>query len=95
MGDSAKIQIFVTSVSSSSEIKGQQQRIKMVLEGKKVDFEEVDIAADSSLKDKMRELAGDPKCLPPQLAKGSDYLGNYEAFNNAVEDEALEQFLKL
>ncbi|KAK7093906.1 SH3 domain-binding glutamic acid-rich-like protein 3 [Littorina saxatilis] len=95
MGDSANIQLYVTSVSSSTEVKGQQQKIRMILEGKKIDFEEVDIASDTSLLIKMREIANDPKCLPPQLARGSDYLGDYEKFNNAVEDEALKEFLKL
>ena len=47
----------------------------MVLDGKKVAYEIVDISSDDSAKDKMREIAGDPKSLPPQICKGDQYCG--------------------
>ena len=47
----------------------------MVLESKKIDFTKVDIATSEDAKHKMREICGDPKALPPQLARGDTYLG--------------------
>ena len=47
----------------------------MVLEGKKIPFEKVDISLVDGAKEKMREICGDEKCLPPQLCKGDTYLG--------------------
>lgn len=47
----------------------------MILESKKIDFEEVDISTNSELKDKMRDIAGSPQAMPPQIARGKTYLG--------------------
>ena len=88
------ITVYVSTVSSNMELKKQQQKIKMVLDGKKIDYEEADIATFPDLKTKMRELAGEGS-MPPQIAKGDQYLGDYAAFDMAVEDEELMSFLKL
>lgn len=47
----------------------------MILESKHIDVKLLDIAADASLKDKMRQGAGDSKALPPQIFNGDEYLG--------------------
>ena len=47
----------------------------MILDSKKVDYVKVDIAGNDSGKEKMREIMGDPRGLPPQLTKGDVYLG--------------------
>ena len=47
----------------------------MILEAKKIPFELIDVAADESAKKRMREIAGDPKALPPQLTNGDQYCG--------------------
>jgi glutaredoxin len=67
----------------------------MVLDGKKIPYTLVDIAADSAEKDRMRHIAGNDRALAPQLANGNTYCGGYEAFDEAVEFENLEQFLHL
>ncbi|XP_073348356.1 SH3 domain-binding glutamic acid-rich-like protein 3 [Pagrus major] len=89
------ITVFVTSVSSSTEIKKHQQRISMVLDSKKIPHKDVDISADEDSKALMREIAGDKTALPPQIANGNVYCGDYAAFEAAVEAEELEKFLKL
>lgn len=66
-----------------------------VLESKKIPFEKVDIAASEESKYRMRELCGDPKALPPKIFKGERYLGDYEAFEFAIETESLPEFLSL
>lgn len=56
------------------KIKKEQQRIEMVLSGKKIDFEKVDISLVPGSKEQMREICGE-KSSPPQLCKGNTYLG--------------------
>ncbi|XP_077408234.1 SH3 domain-binding glutamic acid-rich-like protein 3 [Vanacampus margaritifer] len=89
------VKVFYTSVSSNLEIKKQQQRIFMVLESKKIDFARVDIAASESDKGRMRQIAGNPTALPPQISNGDAYCGDMIAFEAAVENEELDTFLKL
>ena len=91
---SDKIILYWTSVTSSLEIKKEQQRIEMVLSGKKIEFEKVDISLVEGAKEKMREICGEGT-LPPQLCRGDTYLGNYVQFEAAIENEELDKFLKL
>ena len=56
-------------------MKKHQQRIEMVLGGMKIDYEVIDVASDESNKQKMRDICGDPKALPPQLCNGDKYCG--------------------
>ena len=88
------ITVYVSTVSSNMELKKQQQKIKMVLDGKKIDYVIADIATFPDLKTKMKEIAGE-KATAPQIAKDDVYLGDYNAFDEAVEGESLMEFLKL
>ena len=67
----------------------------MVLSSKGYDVEYIDVAASEEAKKKMRDLSGNPKALPPQIFNDDQYCGGFEAFDNALEDERLEEFLKL
>ncbi|XP_075939699.1 SH3 domain-binding glutamic acid-rich-like protein 3 [Anarhichas minor] len=87
--------VYYTSVSSSKEIKKWQQQIFNVLSSKKIKHEAVDIAQDATVKDLMRKLVGDQTALPPQIFNGDNYCGDYKAFENAIEEEAVESFLKI
>ncbi|KAM4521530.1 SH3 domain-binding glutamic acid-rich-like protein 3 [Odontesthes bonariensis] len=87
--------LFYSSVSGSLELKKNQERIMSVLTSKKIPFKAVDIAQNSEDKDLMRQKAGNPTALPPQLCNGDVYCGDFDAFENAIEMEQLEEFLKL
>lgn len=87
--------LYITTVTGNLEVKKQQQKIQMILDAKKIKYEAVDVAASEDAKKKMRAIAGDDKALPPQICNGDTYCGNFEAFDNAVEAEELEEFLKL
>ena len=39
------------------------------------DVEYIDVAASEEAKQKMRELSGNPKALPPQIFNGDTYCG--------------------
>lgn len=93
---SAQITYYYASVSSSMEIKKQQQKMEMILEAKKdIELVKVDITANSEDRDRMRELCGNDKALPPQIANGDVYCGDFIAFDEAVEIEKLNEFLKI
>ncbi|KAB0400518.1 hypothetical protein E2I00_017420 [Balaenoptera physalus] len=48
-----------------------------------------------SQQSEMRALAGNPKATPPQIVNGDQYCGDYELFVEAVEQNTLQEFLKL
>uniref|UniRef100_A0A3B5K5Q9 SH3 domain-binding glutamic acid-rich-like protein 1 n=1 Tax=Takifugu rubripes TaxID=31033 RepID=A0A3B5K5Q9_TAKRU len=82
-------------------IKKQQQDVMGFLAANKIEFEECDIAANEANRKWMREnvpeesrpATGNP--LPPQIFNESQYCGNYEAFFDAREDNAVYAFLGL
>ncbi|XP_072019042.1 SH3 domain-binding glutamic acid-rich-like protein 3 [Amphiura filiformis] len=88
------VKLYYTSVSSNVETKKHQQKMEWILGSKKIEFQKIDIAASEEDKAKMREIVGDPKALAPQIAIDDTYCGDYTAFDEAVESEALEEFLK-
>jgi len=87
--------VYFTSVSGSTEIKSHQQRMFSILDGKKIEYKAVDIAQDAAYKGEMRRKAGNPTALPPQICNGDTYCGDFEMFDNAVEMETLDEFLKI
>ncbi|XP_028996349.1 SH3 domain-binding glutamic acid-rich-like protein 3 [Betta splendens] len=89
------VTLFITNVSSSVKIKKEQERIINVLESKKIPFKCVDISQNNADKDRMREIAGNPTALPPQISNDKHYCGDFNAFEEAVEDNNLMKFLKL
>lgn len=103
-----------------------------ILDGKRIQYQLVDISQDNALRDEMRTLAGNPKATPPQIVNGNHYCGvwglgsgrcwrtaarvrpgqttgvpctstqvtaslpqDYELFVEAVEQDTLQEFLKL
>ncbi|XP_031568536.1 SH3 domain-binding glutamic acid-rich-like protein 3 [Actinia tenebrosa] len=92
---SGKIVLYFSSASGNQEIKKQQIKIQQVLDGKKIPYTILDISSDADLRTKMRELMDDEKALPPQIFNGDQYCGNFQRFEEAIEEETLEQFLKL
>uniref|UniRef100_A0A8D2PTJ9 SH3 domain-binding glutamic acid-rich-like protein 1 n=1 Tax=Zosterops lateralis melanops TaxID=1220523 RepID=A0A8D2PTJ9_ZOSLA len=82
-------------------IKKQQQDVLGFLEANKIEFEEKDIAANEENRKWMREnvpedsrpASGNP--LPPRLFNDSRYLGDYDAFFEARENNAVYAFLGL
>ncbi|XP_039621892.1 SH3 domain-binding glutamic acid-rich-like protein [Polypterus senegalus] len=95
------IKVYIASSSGSTSIKKQQQDVLGFLAANKIEFEECDIAANEENRKWMREnvpesarpATGNP--LPPQIFNGEKYCGDYEAFFNAREDNAVYAFLSL
>lgn len=89
------LKVFYASASGNLEMKKRQERIFSVLDSKGIEYERVDITQDSCLKDSMRKIAGNPTALPPQICNGDVYCGDSAAFEEAIEMEQLESFLKV
>lgn len=47
----------------------------MIMEGKKIAYEKIDVAASEEAKKKMRQLVGDDNALPPQFCNDEQYCG--------------------
>lgn len=89
------VKLYYSSVTASREIKSQQSGVIRILESKGIEFELIDISQGGELRDEMRKKAGDPTAVPPQLFNEDQYCGNFEMFELAVEEDTVEQFLKL
>ncbi|XP_068773818.1 SH3 domain-binding glutamic acid-rich-like protein 3 [Struthio camelus] len=89
------LKVYSTSVTGSREIKSQQSEVIRILDGKNIKYELVDISQDNALREEMRAKAGNPKAIPPQIVNGDHYCGDYELFVEAVEQNTLQEFLKL
>nr|XP_043905724.1 SH3 domain-binding glutamic acid-rich-like protein 3 [Solea senegalensis] len=87
--------VFYTSVSASREIKANQDRITNVLDSKNIPYTIVDISQNAEKKDLMRKISGNPTALAPQICNEDVYCGDCAAFDKAVEDENLKEFLKI
>uniref|UniRef100_A0A8C0LEC8 SH3 domain-binding glutamic acid-rich-like protein 3 n=1 Tax=Canis lupus dingo TaxID=286419 RepID=A0A8C0LEC8_CANLU len=83
----------LSSISSKEGI--LQSEVTRILDGKRIQYQLVDISQDNALRDEMRALAGNPKATPPQIVNGDQYCGDYELFVEAVEQNTLQEFLKL
>ncbi|XP_003969001.1 SH3 domain-binding glutamic acid-rich-like protein 3 [Takifugu rubripes] len=89
------IKLYYTTVTASREVKSRQAEMMRILESKSIKYELVDISVGIEVRDEMRSKAGDPTAVPPQLFNEDQYCGNYEMFSEAVEADAVEQFLKM
>lgn len=95
------IKVYMTSVPSNNAVRKKQQHIFDILTARKVLFEQIDITAPTNEEEKkfMREHA---KCspntkvpLPPQIFSGEKYIGDYDQFYEAVEEDDIDVFLGL
>ncbi|KAK3583928.1 hypothetical protein CHS0354_033714 [Potamilus streckersoni] len=95
------IKVYLSSVSSNTYMKKSQSSIIDILDMHKVNYELIDIADPTNEEQKKFMRANSkPKeegkvPLPPQVFNGDDYCGDYEAFENALEQNTLFEFLKL
>lgn len=89
------VKLYYTTVTASRTIKSQQSDVIRILDSKGIKYELIDISLGGELRDEMRNKAGDPTAVPPQLFNEDQYCGNFEMFQEAVEEDAVEQFLKL
>ncbi|KAL4675610.1 hypothetical protein H8959_009755 [Pygathrix nigripes] len=66
-----------------------------VVNWKRIQYQLVDISQDNAVRDEMQVLVGNPKAAPPHIVNGDHYCGDFELFVEAVEQNMLQEFLKL
>ncbi|EDQ89086.1 uncharacterized protein MONBRDRAFT_37176 [Monosiga brevicollis MX1] len=87
---------LLTGRPRHTQIRKKQQKIEMILEGHKIPHETIDISSNREALKEMREKMGDDKATVPQLFNQDQWLGSFEDFLDAIEDEdGLKTFLKL
>ncbi|TNN66953.1 SH3 domain-binding glutamic acid-rich-like protein 3 [Liparis tanakae] len=89
------IKLYYTTVTASRTVKSQQADVMRILESKSIRYELIDISVGRELCDEMRSKAGNPAAVPPQLFNEDQYCGDYSMLSEAVEDDTVDQLLKL
>jgi len=94
------VKVYYAEISGQKEVKKHQQRVMMILESKLIPYEAIDITDPSRETDKefMLKTAkpkGDAKNVSaPQIFNDEEYLGDFDDFELANENDELESFLK-
>ncbi|KAL0962189.1 hypothetical protein UPYG_G00336860 [Umbra pygmaea] len=89
------VKVYYTTVTASREVKSQQAEVMRILDSKSIRYELIDISVGGEVRDDMRKKSGNPTAVPPQIFNEDQYCGNYEMFSDAVEEDKVEQFLKM
>lgn len=95
------LKLYLSHTSGNMEIKKNQEMLLRILNGRKMEFELFDISdpGQDGPREFMRANAqakpGQKFPLPPQIFNEDVYCGGFDEFHEAVESEALDQFLKL
>lgn len=82
-------------------MKKRQMKAQLIMESKGVEFKVIDIA-DPGSEDERRFMQKNASAknnarnpVPPQFFNDEEYCGDYEGFDEANENDCLEEFLKL
>nr|CAG4642045.1 EOG090X0DPU [Eurycercus lamellatus] len=95
------VKFYISMISGNKEMKKRQMKAQLIMESKGVDFKVIDIADPSSEQERhfMQKNAtaknGARNPVPPQFFNEELYCGDYEGFDDANENDQLEEFLKL
>jgi len=95
------IKVYYCGVSALKETKKHQQRAMLVLDTCKVQYERIDITEPGNEESKELVFSKAQKRLPknqtspPFFFRDEDYLGDYEDFEDASDDDRVLQFLGL
>jgi len=88
-----KITIYTSSATSDLTVKKNQQSARDLLDKKKVQYEEKDLATiEKAERDKVYADAGTKKI--PLIFVNGNYLGDYEKIQDMEEDQQLDKALK-
>lgn len=88
------VEVFLTTIVSSPALRQKQEYILRVLQVKKIPFTSYDLASDEDAKKLWKRKAPLSKQQPPGLLVGGVYPGGYAEFEEAVECEDLDRFLR-
>ncbi|EFX82293.1 hypothetical protein DAPPUDRAFT_210791 [Daphnia pulex] len=98
------VKFYISMVSGNKEMKKRQMKAQLIMESKGVNFQVIDICDPNNEDERtfMRKNAvgrnNARNAVPPQFFNDDhedSYCGDYEGFDEAVENDRIEEFLKL
>jgi len=91
------IYLYTSSVSGRTQIRKDMARITMILDGRKVPYETLDVSTDEAAKTKLKDNREDKTqgINLPQIWKDDTYLGGFSELDDANEEGELHAFLKV
>ncbi|KAG1749849.1 SH3-binding, glutamic acid-rich protein-domain-containing protein [Suillus paluster] len=92
---SPPIQVFLTTIASQVVVRKRQEYILRILQTKKIPYTSYDLASDEDAKRLWRRKAPPNKQQLPGILVGGKFIGDFDAFEEAVETECLATFLRL
>jgi hypothetical protein len=92
---SPPIQVFLTTIASQVVVRKRQEYILRILQTKKIPYTSYDLASDDDAKRLWRRKAPPDKQQLPGILVGGRFIGDFDAFEEAVETEGLATFLRL
>lgn len=92
---SPPIHLFLTTIASQPVLRKRQEYILRILQAKKIPFTSYDLASDADAKRLWRRKAPADKQQLPGILVGYQFVGTFDAFEEAVEYNELDIFLKL
>ncbi|KAG0693320.1 SH3-binding, glutamic acid-rich protein-domain-containing protein [Suillus ampliporus] len=92
---SPPIQVFLTTIASQVVVRKRQEYILRILQTKKIPYTSYDLASDEDAKRLWRRKAPPNKQQLPGILVGGKFIGDFDAFEEAVETEGLANFLRL
>lgn len=92
---SPPIQVFLTTIASQVVVRKRQEYILRILQTKKIPYTSYDLASDNDAKRLWRRKAPPDKQQLPGILVGGRFIGDFDAFEEAVETEGLATFLRL
>ncbi|KAF8140391.1 hypothetical protein EV363DRAFT_1153007 [Boletus edulis] len=91
---SPPIQVFLTTIASQPVLRKRQEYILRILQTKKIPFASYDLASDDEAKRLWKRKAPLDKQQLPGILVGGRYPGDFDAFEEAVEYDELDHFLR-
>ncbi|KAJ6604496.1 hypothetical protein DFH09DRAFT_1122893 [Mycena vulgaris] len=92
---SPPIEIFLTTIASQPALRQRQEYILRILQVKKIPFTSYDLASDEKAKRLWKRKAPLDKQQLPGILVGGKFPGPFAEFEDAVECDDLEVFLRL
>ncbi|XP_068813479.1 SH3 domain-binding glutamic acid-rich-like protein 3 [Struthio camelus] len=91
----ASIKVYYSSVTGSRQVRQRQAAVRRILDVNRLQYELIDVSAGEGRLREMRDKAGDPQAVPPQIFNGDEYCGDFEMLYQATENEEVSKFLKM
>ncbi|KAK7059110.1 hypothetical protein VNI00_001735 [Paramarasmius palmivorus] len=92
---SPPIQIFLTTIASQPALRQRQEYLLRILQVKKIPFTSYDLASDETAKRLWKRKAPTDKQQLPGILVGGQFPGTFTDFEQSVEFDELDQFLRL